>query len=249
MPTGHYERHNQIDMTGQIIGYTKINSLAYREYGKSSFWNCTCLYNNCGNNFIRSREKLLKHREDANCGCYSKIKSIAGIRKRLRDVGIRNLPHGKRLDEIFHGMQQRCENPNSKSYKDYGGRGIKICKEWKSDKKKFYEWAIQNGYTDELTIDRIDTNGDYEPSNCRWATYIEQNNNTRAIKKYDYKGGKYSVGEISRMVGIRDTVIYSRLKKGFTIEQACEPYNYKTGHPLNSHPRTLKSKQNKEKEN
>ena len=84
-----------------------------------------------------------------------------------------------RIYETWCGMKKRCYNPNSKSYKDYGERGIVVCDEWKNDFLSFYNWSVQNGYGENLQIDRIDTNGNYEPSNCRWITHAEQQRNRR----------------------------------------------------------------------
>ena len=91
--------------------------------------------------------------------------------------------HDKRLYSIFHSMKARWYYKNNTAYKYYGGRGITICNEWLNDFKCFYNWAMANGYNDNLTIDRIDVNGNYEPNNCRWVTMAEQSRNKRNNKK------------------------------------------------------------------
>ncbi len=87
-----------------------------------------------------------------------------------------------RLFVAWCSMKARCNNPQRKDYKNYGGRGIQVCAEWINDFSAFHSWATDNGYSDELTIDRIDVNGNYEPSNCRWATIQEQQKNKRTNK-------------------------------------------------------------------
>ena len=102
----------------------------------------------------------------------------------------------KTLGKVFEGMKQRCNNPQNKNYEKYGGRGIKICTEWLNDPKKFFDWAIKNGYKEGLSIDRIDVNGNYEPDNCRWADNETQclNQGLRKDNKTGYKGIYYSEG-------------------------------------------------------
>ncbi len=88
----------------------------------------------------------------------------------------------KRIFKIWQGMRQRCNNPHDKDYERYGGRGIKVCSEWDNSSEAFIEWALSNGYSDDLSIDRRDVNGNYCPENCRWATATEQVRNRRMQK-------------------------------------------------------------------
>ena len=119
-------------------------------------------------------------------------------------------------------MKKRCYNENSKSYKSYGERGIIICKEWLNDFINFYNWSIKNGYADNLSIDRIDVNGNYEPNNCRWATQKEQANNTRRNRYLTYKGETHTISEWSDIFNLKSGTIRARLAHGYTPEQALE---------------------------
>ena len=114
-----------------------------------------------------------------------------------------------RLDIIHSNMIQRCYNPNSTFYHRYGGRGIKVCNEWRAKRKHFEEWAISNGYTDELSLDRIDNNGDYTPENCRWVTIAQNCNNRNSCHYVSAFGETHSLKEWSDILNIS----YNTLKK------------------------------------
>lgn len=127
-----------------------------------------------------------------------------------------------RLYKIYYGMKDRCYNPNIKQYENYGGRGIAICDEWlgKTGFKNFCEWALQNGYTKNLTIDRIDVNGNYEPSNCRWATNKAQQNNKRNTQYIIVYGERLPIKQASEKYGINYHTLRKRLKKGYSPEES-----------------------------
>ena len=116
-----------------------------------------------------------------------------------------------RIGRIWTAIKSRCQNSKNKSYKNYGGRGITICNEW-MNLLNFHNWAVENGYDDSLTIDRIDNNGNYEPSNCRWATSKEQSRNKRNSCFYFFDGKNATISEWSEIVGLPATCIDQRIR-------------------------------------
>jgi hypothetical protein len=125
-------------------------------------------------------------------------------------------------------MLGRCYNKNNDRYKNYGGRGITVCEEWKNDFMAFHDWAYANGYKEEIlpngrnkwTIDRIDVNGNYEPSNCRWATLAQQSLNKTTTVNLTYKGKTLPRKEWATKLGINQATIIWRLKNGWSVQEA-----------------------------
>ena len=134
-----------------------------------------------------------------------------------------NYRHGgrhTRLYNIWRCMRQRCYNPNASRHQNYYDKGIKVCDEWQSF-LAFREWALQNGYRDDLSIDRIDVNGNYEPSNCRWADQITQQNNRTSNHIIVYKGESHTICEWARIKGINSATLWARINVSkWDIERA-----------------------------
>lgn len=124
-------------------------------------------------------------------------------------------------------MKDRCYNINSHAWENYVGRGIKICEEWKNNIISFYNWSMQNGYTDNLTIDRINVDGNYEPSNCRWVTMKIQANNRRYHKLITYNNETHNLTEWADILKINRKTLNKRLLIGWSIKKAfTTPVNY-----------------------
>ena len=135
----------------------------------------------------------------------------------------RETKHGMtktRLHNIWVSMKERCNVPSVNCYKYYGGRGIKVCEEWKHSFESFRDWALANGYTDTLTIDRIDVNGNYEPSNCRWITLKEQGSNKTNNHFITYNGVTKTLQQWADEIGIHHVTLLERIERWGSVEEA-----------------------------
>ena len=166
----------------------------------------------CGNIVIREKRKVLSGYSNS-CGCKKKEK-----------ISIASKKHGYRNDiayPIYNAMMWRCENPKNPRYKDYGGRGIKVCQEW-HDVETFIKWCHENGYKKGLQLDRIDNNGNYEPSNCRFLTPSQNARNRRNTVIKDNMPLKDWLDKVSKNTGINPSTVRSRYyalkRKGFEAD-------------------------------
>lgn len=129
----------------------------------------------------------------------------------------------RKLYKTWHRMKSRCCNPNDKDYKHYGARGINVCPEWLNNFKLFEIWALNNGFNENLTLDRINVNGDYTPNNCRWATWIQQQRNKRNNHYITYNGITKCLSEWTEELGLDYHRTKQRLNMGVPIERAFFP--------------------------
>lgn len=199
------------DLKGQKFGYwTVVERAENHPAARSAQWLCEC---ECGTKKI-IRASALKSGKSKSCGCHKNdYNKIYGGK-------------GTRLYECWRHMRYRCDNKNNQTYEMYGARGIKVCHEWQ-EFGTFRDWALENGYSDNLTLDRIDVNGNYEPSNCRWADAVTQMNNRRSTPHYTVDGRSLTISQWSRETGIPRSTILNRLKRGMSFEAAIEKGDYK----------------------
>jgi hypothetical protein len=186
---------------GATYGILKIVKVVIRDDRVIACCKCKC----GASSFPRLYEVINKNR---SCGC-------------LRDAG-RSRVHGSsntRLYRIYNAMKDRCRNKNNSNYHIYGGRGISVCAEWLKSFIVFKLWAVSNGYDDRLQIDRINTNGDYNPSNCRWVTCSQNLRNTRRNIILEFNGKRLCLTDWSKETGLGHECMRQRFKKGWSAER------------------------------
>ena len=202
-----------IDLTGQTFDrLTVVKRVENDKFGHAQ-WLCDCI---CGKTVI-TRTDSLKRGIARSCGCFrSELMSEKQSKHRMKNTRIYN---------IWQLIKRRTTNKNAHAYERYGGKGIKMCSEWLNDFEIFYKWSIENGYRDDLTIDRIDNAKGYCPSNCRWATYEVQNNNTSRNHLITYKGETHTMAEWAKIKNVSYKSLRNRIYKGWDEVEALErPY-------------------------
>lgn len=206
-----------VDLTGQKFGRLTVVRFDHKENGRK-YYLCQC---DCGNFKIVSNHSL-KSGNTKSCGCLHKEILI----QRNKDNRIHH-PENERLLRIWRAILHRCYKETDEHYDYYGGRGIKVCDDWHNF-ETFQEWALANGYADNLTIDRLDGNKDYCPNNCSWATMTVQNNHKSDTKWLTYKGKTQSLSDWCRELGLDYFRTKARLNSlGWSVEDAFECSKYK----------------------
>ena len=210
-----YKKNNMLT----VIGYTRG-----KDGRKMAI--CKC---DCGN--IKLAKPLHWERGKVkSCGCYA------------RSLRLEHSNDLDRIRRIHNGMVQRCYNPNSHAYKYYGARGITVCDDWRTNRESFIEWSLKNGYRSDLTIDRIDNDGNYSPDNCRWADRITQSHNQRRDNVVPPVLKPYKTWTIDGITKLRKqwckeysisypTVMYRIEKKGMDIKKALSAERMASGRP------------------
>lgn len=195
--------HN--DLTGKQFDYLTVLSRSDNRGSNKKpvvMWECYC---KCGNIvFVKSHSLITGHTK--SCGC-KKIKH--------------GFSNKERLYQTWKNMRRRCNDPNNKRYAQYGGRGITICPEW-SEYINFRTWALENGYSDNLTIDRKDVDGNYCPKNCRWADAETQANNVSRNRIIEYNGESMTMSQLAKRLNLTYSALQHRIERGWSIDRIAQ---------------------------
>lgn len=221
VPNNNLSNNKIKDLTGFVNGKLTVIRFIKTINGKS-YWECKC---DCGKIFIRRSDAIKSNKIN---GCLQCSHRFSDRKKNSQGDSVKS---GKyyRLYRIWKGMKDRCYLQSSKHFDRYGGRGIKICKEWKSNYVVFKEWALQNGYNDTLSIERKNIDKDYEPSNCCWIPLSMQNKNTSRTWRIKYKNVTYTLGDLSEYLHIpRTTLRRYLLKNDMNVDKCIKNYNERT---------------------
>ena len=199
------------NLLGEHFGRLTVIGEAKAIKGKA-IWRCIC---SCGVEKNIMADHLLRGAINS-CGCYKK----EIMKKTMAKLSFKHGDSRTILYRKYRSMLSRCNDPNNRYYKRYGGRGIKVCKEWEKDFVSFKNWALKNGYVEGLSIERIDNNKGYSPDNCKFITLAEQQKNKSNNVKIHYKGETKILAEWARIFNINSQTIATRIKRGWSVEKA-----------------------------
>ena len=199
------------DLTGRTFGRLKVLKRDKQDKYYNIFWLCEC---QCG---VKSNTGFrFKSGATQSCGCLNRELSGKRIGNLSRTHGYANK---ERLYEIWKNMKYRCYNENDNRFKHYGGKGVKVCNEWKDDYLSFRNWSMTSGYNDNLSIDRINNDGDYKPSNCRWVDNKTQANNQSRNRILTYKGKSKTMSEWADYLGLTYGAMNHRVQRNWSMER------------------------------
>ena len=204
-------KYNDESWRGKKFGSLMV--IGFEHVGNSWYWVCKC---DCGIEKSYNPYKVINGKTKT-CGC-GKIARCHSMTEKYR---VKHSGRRERLYYIWRGMKERCHNPHNKDYGSYGAKGVRVCDEWWNDYIAFREWAIENGYANNLTIDRVNPRGDYEPTNCRWLSASLQNRNKRNTVKIELNGESIPLVEVCEQRGLKYVSVYARIfRRGVPPEQA-----------------------------
>lgn len=195
------------DLTGKRFGRLTVIGIDDRG-DRKTYYNCQC---DCGN--VKSvRSDSLISGAIRSCGCMKKEQDLENL-----TANHSHRMSGTRIYGIWQGIKKRCYNPHEARYDRYGGRGIKMCDEWRESFQSFYDWSTKNGYEETLSIDRIDNNGDYCPENCRWSDTQEQARNRSSNIRITIGNATKTLTEWCEIFEVDSKLVFARYKRnGFT---------------------------------
>ncbi len=209
----------RINLTGKKFGRLTVLKFSHVSRHNKACWDCIC---GCGN-LTNVISISLINGNTKSCGCYAIQKTIESVTKH----GHSRVGNQTKTYRAWARMNERCSNIKSKDYKDYGGRGIFVCEDWKND---FIKFLYDMGECPDLcSIERINVNGNYEKTNCKWATAIEQANNKRNSKRLEYNGINITVSEWARKIGMHRGSLQNRIDKNWPIEMILTTKLFKPG--------------------
>lgn len=205
------------DIIGQRFGRLVVLKRDGRAKDNHATWLCKC---DCGNTTTVTGARL-RNGETQSCGCLNKEINRAKV--------IIHGMTGTRLYDEWRGMKDRCTRKRYAGYHRYGGRGITVCPEWRDSFEAFRDWALENGYRDDLTIERIDNDGPYSPENCRWTTLKDQQSNRRNNRLITHEGETKTMKRWAEEKGIPYNTLRARLNRGWPTDRALNDPIYENG--------------------